>query len=130
MTITERKECDYCKKRGKTWSGSDPTCAFRGGKFNGDNWNCATMNNLRIIANELSRSIGAFVFRDDMLNGSISVIPIPDVDVNYHGYIILNYYKNRGRTDRAIVVNEDEAPFVLDYETAKKVIEYYHKFLD
>ena len=39
--------CKPCEKRGQTWPGSPPKCAFQGEFFSADNWNCATMNLLR-----------------------------------------------------------------------------------
>ena len=45
--------CSMCEKRGKTWKGSDPVCAFDSKgmlKPQGENWNCATIGEFRRIA--------------------------------------------------------------------------------
>jgi hypothetical protein len=49
--------CKLCNERGKTWNGDDPVCAFENGVFSNDNWNCATMNKLRNISEELDKSM-------------------------------------------------------------------------
>jgi hypothetical protein len=78
--------CSRCLARGKTWEGSNPTCAFVEGTFSGDNWMCATMNGLRDMVEE-SR-----VWSEDQ---SAAIIP-------YDGdFIVLGWYKNRGRTEFA-----------------------------
>lgn len=85
------KPCPLCQKRGKTWEGDDPRCAFINGVFDSDNWNCATMNILREL---LCSNI---VFSEEEKCG---VIP-------FNGwFIILFWYKNRGRTNQALIKDE------------------------
>ncbi|SET43303.1 hypothetical protein SAMN05216389_11158 [Oceanobacillus limi] len=101
--------CDCCKSRGKTWEGSDPKCAFDSeGNFLSDNWNCGTMNELRFIANEIGT-----VNRDDNSCGTIGYVPVdndfaPDDFDTFGGYIVMMWYKDRGRTDNAVFMTDDE----------------------
>lgn len=49
--------CKRCKERYKDgarreWAGSKPQCASKRGVFTGDNWNCVTMNERRLIADD------------------------------------------------------------------------------
>lgn len=118
--------CKMCAERGKTWNGDDPKCAFENGTFNSDNWNCATMNALRERARELGTD-----FRDDMEAGSIGYVPYADLEGDeYGGYIVLTWYKDRGRTYGAVVLFEDEPPCPLTEERALKALEYSRQFVD
>jgi len=112
--------CYFCKKRGKTWTGDDPNCAFPNGRFNHVNWNCATMNYLRDISEELGltwryndSSFGAVPFeinRDQLPN---------------QGYIFMTWYKRRGKTGNAVVMEDDEPIWELDEHLAVEVVETY-----
>ena len=87
--------CPLCKERGKDWTGDDPVCAFTSvfedsRFFTKNNWNCATMNALRQIAEQNE------VCRDDEYVG---VVPFGD------GFIVMTWYKRRGNTANAIVMS-------------------------
>jgi hypothetical protein len=66
---------------------------------------------------------GAYIWnhRDDNSGGSICVLPAGELlaansdDDNSLGYIVLTYYKNRGTTGGARLVNDDkpDAPLTL-----------------
>jgi hypothetical protein len=100
--------CKLCNERGKTWNGDDPVCAFENGVFSNDNWNCATMNKLRNISEELDKSM-----RHDMSCGSIGYVPMDndyttdDFDT-FGGYIVMTWYKERGRTGNAVFMTDSE----------------------
>lgn len=100
--------CKLCENRGKTWEGDNPKCAFdENGVFNSDNWNCATMNKLRDIADSMDTD-----FRDDNSCGSIGYVPMdndyaPDNFDTFGGYIVMSWYKNRGRTGNAVFMTDD-----------------------
>jgi len=113
-------KCAMCEKRGKTWEDSDPCCAFEDGRFNRDNWNCATLNALR----QISRDIGTYR-RDDNADASIGVIPINEATEDDMGYIVLTWYKDRGKTGSAIVVDDGEVPRELTLELAAAVVKRY-----
>lgn len=100
--------CKRCYERGKTWDGSDPKCAFVDGIFTNDNWNCATMNELRNLAEKLET-----VQRDDNSSGSIGYVPMnadyaPRDFNTFGGYIVMMWYKNRGKTGNAVFMTDDE----------------------
>jgi hypothetical protein len=90
--------CKLCLERGKTWDGDDPRCAFETGVFSPNNWNCATMNRLRQISRD---KIGSY-YRDDMAAASIGYVPFED------GYVVMTWYKDRGRTGNAFIAYDDE----------------------
>ena len=114
-------KCAYCNAR----HASDPLdpgayrCAFEDGRFNRDNWNCATMNRLRAIA----RNLGHLHQQDD---NSLAYIPIAEADEDGTvGYIVLSWYKDRGRTDHALFVNCDRPISELTLDLAEAVIAKY-----
>ncbi len=120
-------ECRLCKERGKTWSGSDPVCAFPDGTFSNDNWNCATMNRLRMIADDINRTM-----RDDNSCGSIGYVSMdadyaPDDYDGYGGYIVMMWYKDRGRTGNAVFMTDDETK-PLTIQHAEIAIETYEQW--
>jgi hypothetical protein len=108
--------CRLCEERGKNWSGDDPECAFEDFTFSADNWNCATMNRLRNISEELKRSS-----RCDMSCGSIGYVPVdndyaPITYEGYGGYIVMMWYKERGRTGNAMFMTDEESvPLTLEH---------------
>jgi len=85
--------CKACKERGKTWKGTDPKCAFENGVFDSDNFRCATMGILRDISNP-TWCDGQYA----------SLIPIVDEG----RYVVLSWYKQRGRTEGAWVLEDTE----------------------
>jgi len=100
-------ECPRCQKRGKNWKGDDPRCAFKSGFFSEDNWNCATMNKLRACD-------GFQTFSED---NSCMVLPFEG------NFIVLKWYKSRGRIDFAVILNDSGMiPISLD-----SVEEYFFK---
>jgi len=105
--------CKLCQERGKTWEGDDPKCAFESGVFDPHNWNCATMNALREKAEEYE-----LMYRDDMGAGSIGVIPFK------FGYIVVTWYKNRGRTGNALIMYTDEKERPLTEGLARLALGY------
>lgn len=102
--------CKHCR-------GDVKRCAFDDtGTFKADNFNCITLGLLRDLA-EMKH-------RDDDSAGSIAVIPIPEphFETEVRGYIVLNFYKNRCRTNSALILNEDDPPRPLTLEIAQWVI--------
>lgn len=90
--------CRLCTERGKVWHGDDPVCAFDdNGVFRGENWNCATMNRLRDLAWEMKQAV-----RDDFEAGSFGWLRFDE------GYIVMTWYKARGRTPDALVMHDGE----------------------
>lgn len=105
--------CEECKKRGKTWKGEDPTCAFESGIFSSENWNCATMNKLRHIVDEKEFE------KHNNMDCYLAVIPLEE-----SGWIILSWYKRRGRTPTARYMIDD-IDQLLTLEDATRAINQY-----
>lgn len=119
--------CNLCKKRGKTWNGDDPKCAFVDGVFNSDNWNCATMEELRKIAEEIETTQ-----RDDNSAGSIGYLPVDNEfasdDFNtFGGYVVMMWYKNRGKTGNAVFMT-DGSTEPLSIKHAELAIETHKQY--
>jgi hypothetical protein len=101
--------CPLCEKRVKDWSGSDPQCAFGVGVFSTDNWRCATMRELRKLVEDSA------VWHEDE---QAALLPVFDCGE----FLLLTWYKSRGRTEGAWIVSESEIR-VLTLEDAIKIIE-------
>ena len=79
-------QCPRCVSRVKDWNGDDPKCGFdENGNFLERNWNCATLNDLRDIAEEKK------VWCDDNYMAIVSRFDV--------GHGVLSWYKHRGQTD-------------------------------
>jgi hypothetical protein len=78
-----------------------PKCAFVRENFSDENWNCGTMNALRGLASVCSWS-------DDQ---NAALLPMRDESGRF---LLLGWYKNRGRTELARIVGEyDVEPLTL-----------------
>lgn len=109
--------CKRCVKRGKpTNFGSDPKCAFESGIFSKNNWQCATISELRIFADD-------FGYTSRQNDESIGVLKIPERVGN--GYLVMTWYKNRGAIGGALILDDEEPPKMLTLETAEEIIECY-----
>ena len=91
--------CKLCKERVKSWGGDNPRCAFTdGGEYSTDNWNCATVNEIRSITYEggkLSRLVDYRYCSDQ----KYATIKIDDCDIEDGPLALwLTWYKNRGAT--------------------------------
>lgn len=92
MTITECPRCALLADAHR--------CAFASGVFDTDNYCCGTLAALRDIANGMQwKSSGdehAVIFDIDAL----------DADVPDAIFVVLQWYKRRGRTTSAVVLGE------------------------
>lgn len=124
------KICKYCKQRTKEELKSfanPPKCAFEyftdnfnGRLFSKDNWNCKTMNLLRLIARKRDSHE-----RLDLDAGTIAYVPFEN---NYgQGYIVMTYYKARGKVGNAVVMNNDFPIRPLTESLAVQVVDDYVK---
>lgn len=110
--------CDLCQERGKTWEGSDTKCAFGHGlSFSRENWRCATMAVFRDACRESA------VWNGDQ---SVGVVAIPesccDETREFHpAHLVLSWYKSRGRTDGAIVLDSDGCVYPLTARLAEAI---------
>lgn len=108
-------KCPRCQQRG--WPAlfkDEPKCAFEGdmpdlAPFNEDNWNCATMNALREVA-----EAGA-VWSDDQWGALIPVGATGNM-------ILLGWYKHRGRTEQARVMLSRGQMAPLTLATAEEAL--------
>jgi len=107
-------KCKLCQTTPKDWDGDDRVCAFPDGIFSDDNWNCATANKLRDLAENYR------VYGDDQ---SIAVIPIPKMKEYNSGWLVLNWYKNRGCTSIAQVISYGTV-VQLRIKQAEEIIKY------
>ncbi len=98
--------CKACQARGKTWQGDDPKCAFESGAFSSDNWNCATMGKLRSILEYDAE------WYEDMHIVTARVLDDGKANI---GWIVLSWYKSRGRTGQALFIDdEDSHPLTIE----------------
>lgn len=126
--------CRRCKERGKDWNGSDPICAFPDGKFDPENWNCATMNALRDLAEEYS------TWNEDN-KASVINFPfewVPDlmrslkVGIEEQAmFAVLVWYKSRGATPTFLLVGENNyVNTEPTLEHAEAIIKHYGKITE
>jgi hypothetical protein len=122
--MTLANQCPRCKERGKTWQGSDPKCAFPEGVFVDDNWNCATANALRDIAE---------IALDDPARKD--VFALWDSDENLGAFcaggffVVLSWYKRRGQTGKILKLESDTME-PLTLEDAEKAISSWNAVSD
>lgn len=90
--------CKLCEKRGKPEHfADDPKCAFSDvGVFRVDNWQCATMGELRKIALENDW----YKWFSD-IEVTVAHIPIK----NTRDTLQMAWYKSRGQTERADILS-------------------------
>lgn len=97
-------------------------CAFENSnEFSTDNWCCETMRILRQVVMETA------IWHND---SNIGVLPIPvnnEGQEVMQGMLVMSWYKNRGRTGRAMVFWDDNEPLVLNLETANYIIKQLEK---
>lgn len=82
------------------------------GEFSPDNWQCETALALRDIAD---RDDAAFRDSDEALG----VIPFEGA------FVVISWYKNRGRTGMIVVMQDGEEPRKLNLSEAEKILAHY-----
>lgn len=109
----EHNTCRRCKEYNTKYPSSAIQCAFKNKTktFNKDNWNCATMNALRKIAEE-----GCYWNEDQHLG----VVPLKGEG----GFLVLSWYKDKGRTSGAWIIEESRIKR-LTLKKADRIIELY-----
>lgn len=60
--------------------------------------------------------------RDDDVNGSICVLPVGEISGTSMGYLVITYYKYRGTTGGARIVNDDEPDVPLNRFIAEHML--------
>lgn len=94
-------------------------CAFESGVFDDDNWNCMTISSIRTLSNEqfYVNPPAKISYTNDQ---TCMMLPFDGK------FIILGWYKMRGRVESAIVVDETFHPG-LTLEITEACIEYWRK---
>lgn len=124
--LQKNDEGDICHDLGDYLS--DPIrCAFTEGDFNTDNWSCETMRVLRAHCRNPPLGHRAIHFRDDLRACSVGLLQIPESDdeTMQQGYLVMSWYKNRGRTGRAMVMWDDKEPSPLTLKTAEFLVQMF-----
>jgi hypothetical protein len=114
-------KCKYCEEYDlNDWDGDKPKCAFDdNGIFTTLNWNCGTMNKLRRIVEETQ------VYSNDSHSALIPIEYEGKEEDNfvYADFILLNWYKSRGRTDLAKIITSGNDIQDLTLNIAYEIIE-------
>lgn len=84
-------QCKRCRERGQTWKGDPPVCGFSEDFFSKENYQCATLNQLRFFSDD-EHTV-------DSEEQHLSTLPFGG------RFIILSWYKNRGRTEGAWTID-------------------------
>lgn len=74
------------------------------------------MNKLREIADDLGLR-----YRNDLDSASFGAVPFEA------GYIVMTWYKERGKTGNALIMRDDEPIKYLTEKSALKAINHYRK---
>lgn len=104
------RECAACKRRGKTWTGDDPRCAFAHGAWD-DGWSCATDGLIRDLVYEgqnLPHGI-TYQYCDDQKYACVNVSHIK-LATGHALTLWVTWYKNRGATDQMWLLSDDAPP--------------------
>lgn len=118
------EQCKRCKERGVPKSfGSPVGCAFLTPEFSPDNWQCATMNALRDLAEAGEEYLYSYRYNDS----SCGVVPFDDREYGFGHFLVMTWYKNRGRTSRAYILCDDDEPKNLTLEQAELILAYHER---
>lgn len=109
------RACSRCKEHPPTWPGTPRQCAFVGPSFSDENYNCATMNQLRLLVED----DGLRVYGEDE---SLGIVRCP---FEVGGFVVLSWYKDRGRTAVAQWVSSNGV-WPLTYDIADAVLRAHH----
>jgi hypothetical protein len=115
--------CSRCRSRHSRFS--NVVCAFDSSEriFSTENWNCATMNVLRRIAaaGHVSRNgdiSSALISGSSWLEEALDAFP----GINAGHFVSLVWYKERGRTTQAFVLDEERGVLPLTERIADAYI--------
>jgi len=121
--------CKRCLARGQTWNGDKPKCAFDGNFA--ENWNCATLNELRDIVYEGQSPMPPGVDYQYCEDRKYATVKIDDVELangNSIGLALwVSWYKSRGTTDAAWILAGDEPPRIPSEKELDAIIWHFAK---
>jgi hypothetical protein len=104
--------CKLCASDPQPEGFLDPRkCAFKTDEFDPDNWACATMSMLRFATEVHTRN-----------DESIAVLPISDCVESATGFLVMTFYKQRGRTGQAYIMCDAEEPAHLTLQQAEEIL--------
>jgi hypothetical protein len=120
--------CKLCSTTPKDWQGSDRKCAFYTGIFIKENWNCETMNRLRGLK-ELGDEQGQSGPMLTYNNGDQRMLVIPsnwidDSEEHLCDFVIIGWYKSRGRTEIGLSIYDTESS-LLTVQVAEAILKEY-----
>lgn len=118
-------------------------CAFPDGyAFNTDNWNCQTMVRLRLLAEELRDALGHHTVSGPVFTVNVDqwclVLPLPWLHrgpgyaepPTMGDFIILYWYKHRGRCEQAYSLGDEHGCLPLRLTDAQFALTYWQELLD
>lgn len=113
--------CRRCQQ-GRTDHGLERRrCAWdEQGNFDRDNWCCETLIRLRQIAADYH----AWDLFHARCEGAGSIAVVRDL-VNEDGWLVLVYYKDRGTTEVALLVNDEADPAPVTQALAEAICDAY-----
>lgn len=123
-------KCKLCCSTKKNWSGSPRKCAFVSGVFSGDNYVCETMRDIKFLLMDHHQDLDVANLQycnDDWY----ATVNVDDIDFENDRPLCfwLSWYKNRGRTQSALLLFDDgssraptESEVLLITEYVKKKI--------
>lgn len=132
-----------CRHGERTWSGSEPECAFdEKGFFVEDNWNCLLITKLRQLCGSYASDEnhqGDYFWDEDDSTGTFFVRdidfdePKENLGRSYlHGaLVILKWYKSHGQTDAFKIVMGlgRDSPYIINgtERDALEIVKLYEK---
>lgn len=117
--------CPSCEQRGQTWSGDAPKCGFHAdGTMTEHNWNCATLNALRDLAEPVA------IWQEDQNYATLPLWEVVDhtpsrVFPEWPLALWVTWYKRRGATDALYLLFDDIEPRVPTLAQCEAVIAYH-----
>ena len=103
-------QCNLCYESVKTWTGSDPVCAFGDSEFC-DNWNCATVGRIRQIIWEGNYPQDKRVDYRYCEDQKYVTLYIDDLELPDRPMCLwITWYKSRGTTDQMYLLFSDQPP--------------------
>lgn len=117
--ITHLVLCPACEAT-PTYRGKTRLCAFSAGSFSSKNWNCATVRRFRDVATAY------LTYNDDQRAAAIPVPWTPDMENALEetaSFIVIEWYKARGRTEGLWLTRETAAPRALELAEALAIIQ-------
>jgi len=117
--------CDACDKRGRTWNGDDPKCAFTDGTF-GENWNCATVGAIRDICDEGQTDMPSGVDYRYCDGDNYATIKVDDIDLEGRPLALwVSWYKSRGATQAMWLLFDNDSPRLPTEKECVAIVDFY-----